>query len=54
MQESRALEIQSMARLELEMMSRQSRSRESVENSVGQWNSLVSHRRGFKGRSSRV
>ena len=48
------VEIQEMARLEIEMMERQSRSREAVDSSVGQWNSLISQRRGIKGRSSRI
>ena len=43
-----------MARMEIEMLERQSRSREAVENSVGQWNSLVSHRRSNRGKTSRV
>jgi hypothetical protein len=39
-----------MARLEIAMLERQSRSREAVESSMGQWNSLITHRRGQKRR----
>jgi len=41
-----------MARMEITMLERQSRSREAVESSMGLWNSLITQQKSQKGRTN--